>query len=151
MENNHNETSGAAVFAYTFIKIFSWGMAIVFALVVMLLLIPTKSDKLSDEIKQARDALTLHYIQRGIYDPVRCDIETIKEQSFVLCRASASTSNGGLYALQESAHHSLTISPVNGKAYQHIKGVPEGSYDGSELKAVPLVKNVNIQNVLSHF
>jgi hypothetical protein len=75
------------------------------------------------EKRQARDALELFYLDRGIYDPVRCEVEDggEPERTWAHCTAvGGDGSSGGLYMIAPSEGNMGIIFAVNGKANQHI-------------------------------
>lgn len=87
------------------------------------------SAQTADEVqkRQARDALELFYLDRSIYDPVRCRVEDggEPERTWVRCTAALSDGSiGGLYMIGKSEEGDILIFAVNGKAIQHIQNDP---------------------------
>ncbi|MGN7870533.1 hypothetical protein [Paracoccus sp. 22332] len=75
------------------------------------------------EKRQVRDALELFYLDRGIYDPVRCRVEDggEPERTWAFCAAVGGDSSiGGLYMVAPSEGNTGVVWAINGKAIQHI-------------------------------
>ena len=76
------------------------------------------------DTKRARQALELHYIDRGIYSPVRCEAENGGEdekRTWLFCYSVGGSGKiGGLYVAAYDANGATNIFAVNGKAIQHI-------------------------------
>lgn len=73
--------------------------------------------------RQAREALELFYLDRGIYDPVQCEVEDggEPERTWTFCSAvGGDGSIGGLYMVAPSEGNAGIIYAINGKAIQHI-------------------------------
>lgn len=68
-----------------------------------------------DHVTKARDALTIKYLDRGIYKPVDCRTAENQQGWFVFCSAIGGNT-GGLFLIDGSGR----AYPVNGKAKQHL-------------------------------
>lgn len=75
---------------------------------------------------RARDALELHYLDRGIYSPVRCAVESDRSddpRTWVFCYSVGGSGDiGGLFLAEKSNGDDLKLWAINGKAIQHIGG-----------------------------
>lgn len=78
---------------------------------------------------RARDALELHYLDRGIYSPVRCAVENDRSddpRTWVFCYSVGGSGDiGGLFLGKNIDGESLKLWAINGKAIQHIGGVDQ--------------------------
>lgn len=74
-------------------------------------------------VEAAREALELHYIQRKIYRPVRCQSKNVGADAFVLCGPAPidRQTPGGLFVVTLKAG-APDVAPVNGKARSHVEG-----------------------------
>ncbi len=75
-----------------------------------------------DDIKRANDALSLHYINRNIYYPVRCHSKLIDGLVFTRCSPANEGVTGGIYVIT-NAGHTLRIMALNGRARGHLEGL----------------------------
>lgn len=90
------------------------------ALLVALAAIPAAAEPASGkDLATARDALELHYLEAGIYDPVECRREQDDaDRAWMFCTAvGGSREIGGLYLIEEGP----VVWAVNGKATQHVR------------------------------
>lgn len=100
------------------------------------------------------DALTLHYLREGIYDPVDCDVEDGQERTWVRCTGVRSNAPpGGLFFLGHDQNGGLLIWAGNGKAIQHLKS--RSSLSDADNKPIPAARwtgdPVNLKDGLSAF
>lgn len=90
------------------------------ALLVALAPFPAAAEPVTDkDMATARDALELHYLEAGIYNPVECRRDRDDtDRGWLFCTAVGGTGEiGGLYMIEPGP----VIWAVNGKAIQHIR------------------------------
>lgn len=81
------------------------------------------SDHKSEWLKKAEEDLTVLYINRKIYDGVRCDSKKIEEKHIINCHAplADSMTPGGLFLAVHTSGYDSDIYALNGKASQHTE------------------------------
>jgi hypothetical protein len=91
----------------------------------------------SDERDAAKEALELHYIQTGIYKPVRCREGEVSGRAMVFCVATGGDGTiGGLYAVEPGPR----VFAVNGKAIQHIERAEGGVIKTAVQTEIPVAR-----------
>ncbi len=73
-----------------------------------------------EPVKEAEEALTLHYINNQIYSPVDCRTKEIDGDYYVFC-TPVGPKIGGLYQIEYTDDGQYQIFTVNGKAAQHTE------------------------------